>query len=201
MRFSTAILLATAYLTLGATALPNPRPAATYQVVDVGGPSSPIGVPAAETLPSTSTSSSKPATVTVTASPSKASVTTTQHTTVAVPTTAVSASSHTFATSLSPVITSEPTPSVAIETVIVSMTDTVYDTVPAPTYAAAVQPSSSSSFSSSLIPTSTLNSAFTNYGQWNQTISTSLHPSGTAMDARLSTNVPCPDDKEASSSY
>ncbi|KAK4619771.1 hypothetical protein CLAFUW4_11628 [Fulvia fulva] len=200
MRSSIPTILATAYFTLGATALPNPRPAATYQVVDVGGPSSSINSPPAETLPPTSTSTSKPATVTVTASPSQASITETQSTTITVPNTAMPAFSYTVTMSPLPVIITNVSPSTVTETT-AEATETVYNTVPEPAYATAVQSSSSSSSSSSIY-TSTFKGAFTSHGLWNQTMTTTTYPTaGTAVYARYPTNVPCPDEDAGKSSY
>ena len=200
MRFSIPTILATAYFTLGATALPNPRPAVTYQVVDVGGPSSSIDSPPAETLPSTSTSTSKAQTVTVTASPSKASISEAPTTTVTVPNTEMPAFSYTVTMSPLPVIISHVPESTATETTTLVATQQVYNTVPAPAYATAVQSSIPASSSSTY--TSSFKGAFTSHGLWNQTMNTITYPTaGTAVYARFPTSAPCPDKGDGKRGY
>lgn len=157
-------LIATAYLALSARALPHPNPAATYQVVDVGGPSSEA---VTDTIYSTVIESSTPSTVTepaitVTASPSAPqteteSVTITQSWTVVIGSTEQPAYPHSTGSPPLPTLDTAPaaTPSTATET------ETVYNTVPEAPYAADITPSTTPS---------SLKGAFTSRAQWNHTV-------------------------------
>ncbi|KAK4495773.1 hypothetical protein PRZ48_013041 [Zasmidium cellare] len=157
-------LIAAAYLALTATALPRPNPAPTYQVVDVGGPSSES---AAATVVSTVVESSTPSTViqpaiTVTATPSAPaaqtqSITTTQSWTVTIGNAEQPAYSHSAGSPPLPTLDSEPAaaPSTATQTT------TVYNTLPAAPYAADFTTSTTSS---------SFKSASTSVSRWNQTV-------------------------------
>lgn len=134
-KMRSSALLATACLVLSANALPKPNSPVTYQVVDVGGPTS-TAAPTPDTLVETVTKS-PPATtvteapVTVTISPSsEAEATTTERWTVTIANTNAAAT---------PQPTSSPTSSEAGESdthLVVAATDTVtVSPVPAFTYA------------------------------------------------------------------
>lgn len=174
-------LIATAYLALCARALPHPAP--TYQVVDVGGPSSQA---AAETVYSTVVESSTPSIVTepaitVTATPSAAaetqSITTTQSWTVTIGSNDQPAYSHSSGSPPLPTLDSETATATATATATTTatQTETVYNTIPIAPYAA-----------QSTSPTTTLSSfkgAFTSVGQWNHTMAEVHGPasSGTGL--------------------
>ncbi|KAF2167972.1 hypothetical protein M409DRAFT_53910 [Zasmidium cellare ATCC 36951] len=169
MPFSrSSALIAITYLALSATALPRPNPVPTYQVVDVGGPSSES---AAATVYSTVVESSTPSTIiqpaiTVTATPSAQaaptqSITTTQSWTVTIGNAEQPAYSHSAGSPPLPTLDSAATPATTTAT----QTSTVYNTLPVAPYAAAVTSSTTSS---------SLKSAFTSVSQWNQTV-TEVH--------------------------
>lgn len=179
MPFASSSALIAAYLALSARALPRPNPAATYQVVDVGGPSSEIALP--ETVYSTIVESSTPTTVTesavtVTATPDAPavetqSVTTTQKWTDSISNTELPAYSHSSGSPPLPTLddTLAPPPATATETM------TVINTVPVAPYAAESMLSTTSS--------SSLRPAFTQVAQWNHTVSAIPGPTsaGTAL--------------------
>lgn len=168
-------LIAAAYLALSAKALPHPAP--TYQVVDVGGPSSQA---ATETVYSTIVESSTPSVVTepaitVTATPSAAaethSITTTQSWTVTIGSNEQPAYAHSTDSPPLPTLDSETTTATATAT----QTEMVYNTIPVAPYAA--QSTASSTTSSSF------KGAFTSTGQWNLTMAEVQGPasSGTGL--------------------
>lgn len=170
-------LIATAYLALSARALPHPAP--TYQVVDVGGPSSQAAAET-ETVYSIIVETSMPSVVTepaitVTATPSAAaetqSITTTQSWTVTIGSNEQPAYAHSTGSPPLPTLDSETTTATATAT----QTETVYNTVPVAPYAVQSTPSTTTS--------SSFKGAFTSVGQWNLTMAEVHGPasSGTGL--------------------